>query len=109
MDVTTRNALRLLELAGRDDIPVVRGASSPLVREFLNPPTLVHGDDGLGDAGFTDDPDSELAHTRAAQFIVEAVMSRPGEVTLVPIGPLTNIAMALKLEPRIVRRPSALS
>lgn len=103
VEITTRNALRLLELAGREDIPVARGAGSPLVRSFTSPPTFVHGEDGLGDAGLTGEPDSEAAHTRAAQFIVEAVMSRPGEITLVPIGPLTNIAMALKLEPRIVK------
>lgn len=103
VEITTRNALCLLELAGRDDIPVARGAYSPLVREYVSPPTFVHGEDGLGDAGLTGEPDSEAAHTRAAQFIVEAVMSRPGEITLVPIGPLTNIAMALKLEPRIVK------
>ncbi len=103
VEVTTRNALKLLELAGRDDIPVARGAYSPLVREFRDPPIFVHGEDGLGDAGLAGEPDSEAAHTRAAQFIVEAVMSRPGEITLVPIGPLTNIAMALKLEPRIVQ------
>jgi inosine-uridine nucleoside N-ribohydrolase len=103
VDLTTRNALRLLEHAGRDDIPVARGASAPLTREYAGPPTFVHGEDGMGDAGLTDEPESEAAHTRAAQFIVEAVMSRPGKLTLVPIGPLTNIAMALKLEPRIVQ------
>lgn len=103
VQVTTQNALRLLELAGRDDIPVARGASAPLVRDYLSPPTFVHGNDGLGDAGLAREPDSEAAHARAAQFIVEAVMSRPGEITLVPIGPLTNIAMALKLEPRLVK------
>lgn len=103
VDVTTRNALRLLELAGREDIPVARGAGSPLVREYHSPPTFVHGHDGLGDAGLAAEPESEAAHTRAAQFIVEAVMSHPGAITLVPIGPLTNIAMALKLEPRIVQ------
>lgn len=103
VEITTRNALRLLELAGRDDIPVARGAYSPLVREYKNPPTFVHGNDGLGDAGLTEEPVSDAAHTRAAQFIVEAIMSRPGEISLVPIGPLTNIAMALKLEPRLVK------
>lgn len=103
VEITTRNALRLLELAGRDDIPVARGAYSPLVRDYREPPTIVHGEDGLGDAGLAGEPESEAAHTRAAQFIVEAVMSRPGEITLVPLGPLTNIAMALKLEPRLVK------
>lgn len=103
VEITTRNALRLLELAGREDIPVARGAYSPLVRNYGKPPTMVHGRDGLGDAGLTDEPDAEAAHTRASQFIVEAVMSRPGQITLVPIGPLTNIAMALKLEPRLVK------
>lgn len=103
VEITTRNALRLLELAERDDIPVARGAYSPLVREYNSPPTVVHGEDGLGDAGLTEEPVSDPAHARAAQFIVEAVMSRPGEITLVPIGPLTNIAMALKLEPRLVK------
>lgn len=103
VEVTTRNALRLLELVGREDIPVARGAYSPLVREFNHPPTFVHGEDGLGDAGLTNEPESSPAHTRAAQFIVEAVMSRPGQITLVPLGPLTNIAMALKLEPRLVK------
>ncbi|MCG3141361.1 MAG: Pyrimidine-specific ribonucleoside hydrolase RihA [Anaerolineae bacterium] len=103
VEITTRNALRLLELASRDEIPVARGASAPLVREYTSPPTFVHGSDGLGDAGLTDEPDDEPAHARAAQFIVEAVMSHPGEITLVPLGPLTNIAMALKLEPRLVK------
>lgn len=103
LEVTTRNALRVLELAGRDDIPVARGADSPLVRAYGDPPTFVHGQDGLGDAGLSGEPESQIAHTRAAQFMVEAIMSRPGEITLVPIGPLTNIAMALKLEPRIVK------
>jgi uridine nucleosidase len=103
VNVTTRNALRLLELAGREDIPVARGASAPLTREYAGPPTIVHGEDGLGDAGVTAEPESEAAHARAAQFIVESVMSRPGEITLVPLGPLTNIAMALRLEPRLVK------
>lgn len=103
IEVTTRNALRLLELAGREDIPVARGASAPLVREYTEPATDVHGSDGLGDAGIAGEPEGQAAHARAAQFIVETIMSRPGAVTLVPIGPLTNIAMALKLEPRLVK------
>lgn len=103
IETTTRNALRLLEHAGREDIPVARGAGSPLVRDYTGPSTFVHGEDGLGDAGLAGEPEGQVAHTRAAQFIVETVMARPGEITLAPIGPLTNIALALKLEPRIVQ------
>lgn len=102
VEVTTRNALRLLELAGRDDIPVARGAAAPLVRPYAGPVPAVHGQDGLGDAGVAGEPEHAPMHSRAAQFIVETVLANPGEITLVPIGPLTNLALAVKLEPRIV-------
>ncbi len=101
IDITTRNALHLLELAGCPDIPVARGAAGPLFGAFTNPPTFVHGHDALGDAGVAADPAIQTLSVSAAQFIVEKVMARPGEITLVPIGPLTNIALAYKLEPRI--------
>jgi inosine-uridine nucleoside N-ribohydrolase len=103
VDTTTRNALRVLELAGRDDIPVARGAAQPLARTYTDPPTFVHGHDGLGDAGLTSEPRRKPLDIPAAQFIVETVMARPSEITLVPVGPLTNIALALKLEPRIAQ------
>ncbi len=103
VDVTTRNARRVLELVGHGDIPVARGAEGPLLRHYAGPPTFVHGDDGLGDAGVAADPERGAQSLTAAQFIVETVMARPGEVTLVPIGPLTNIALALKLEPRLAQ------
>ncbi len=99
--VTTRNARRLLELAGRGEIPVARGAEGPLFRRYSSPPTFVHGQDGLGDAGIAGEPQHGPLGIPAARFIVEQVLARPGEVTLVPIGPLTNIALALKLEPRL--------
>ncbi len=103
VDVTTRNALRVLELAGCDDIPVARGAEGPLLRRYSDPPTFVHGHDGLGDAGVAAEPKRGVHRLNAAEFIVETVRARPGEITLVPIGPLTNIALALKLEPRLAQ------
>jgi purine nucleosidase len=86
------------------DIPVFRGAPKPLLREaFLA--KFVHGEDGLGDIGM---PASRLEakEPRAAEHIVSAVMNSPGEITLVALGPLTNIAIAICLEPNIVTRRS---
>lgn len=101
-DMATRNALHLLEFAGRTNIPVVQGAAQPLHVRYHGAASFVHGDDGLGN---TNQPLPSLTpHTQsAAQFIVETIMANPGEVTLVPVGPLTNIALALLLEPRIVQ------
>lgn len=99
-ELATANALRLLDIAGRPDIPVAPGAADPLCVPYSGPVAFVHGDDGQGNVGLPPSERSALA-TTAAQFIVEQVMSRPGEITLVPVGPLTNLALALRLEPRI--------
>jgi inosine-uridine nucleoside N-ribohydrolase len=94
---TTRNALAILEVAGRRDIPVYAGASRPLVRP-PNYAKLVHGENGLGDAP-TPAPATAAMAGRAAERIIEAVMSSPGEITLIALAPLTNVALALALEP----------
>ncbi len=102
---TTRNALNLLDFAERPDIPVARGAG----RALVVPPGLygefVHGADGMGNIGWTkvNNPNQLPDPRHAAQFIVDTIMARPGEITLVPVGPLTNIALAIQLEPRIVQ------
>jgi inosine-uridine nucleoside N-ribohydrolase len=93
----TRNALRILEAAGRADIPVVKGAGRPLTR----PPTLagvVHGTDGLGDFDLPE-PRATPAPGRAAERMVEHIMANPGEIDLLALGPLTNVAAALTIEP----------
>ena len=96
------NALRLVELAGRPDIPVAHGAELPLVAPLESVADFVHGSDGLGNTN----PPRPRGHPDgrpAAQFIVDTVMAaQPGEITLVPLGPLTNLALALALEPRLV-------
>jgi uridine nucleosidase len=96
----TQNALHLLEVAGRTDIPVAQGAARPLVLPFRGAAEFVHGADGLGNTNPTA-PGGTRHPLSAAHFIVETIMAHPGEVTLVPIGPLTNIALALLLEPQI--------
>jgi len=100
VDQTTQNALRLAELAGRPDIPVARGAEKPLLRPFTGKGWEVHGRNGLGEAEFPD-PRGTPDPRRGAQFIIDTIMANPGEITLVPLGPLTNVALAVATEPRI--------
>ena len=99
-ELATKNALRLLEIAGRGDIPVAHGADDALTGAFEGPVPFVHGTDGQGDI-FLPDPAGAPIDLSAAQFIIEQLRAYPGEITLVPVGPLTNIALALRLEPRI--------
>ncbi|MCL6526922.1 MAG: nucleoside hydrolase [Thermaceae bacterium] len=100
-DLATTNALRLLEIAGHSEIPVAQGARAPLVRPFGGPVPFIHGEDGQGNT-FLPPPQKAPLGLSAAQFIIETVLAHPGEVTLVPVGPLTNLALALRLEPRLV-------
>ncbi len=102
VNLAATNALRLLEIAGRTDIPVAKGAANSLVGDFDNPPAFIHGDDGQGNIHLPPPAGTPIAQS-SAQFIVEQVMSAPGEGPLVPISPLTNIALALRLEPRIAQ------
>jgi inosine-uridine nucleoside N-ribohydrolase len=98
---TTANAQRVLDAMGRPEIPVIAGAHRPLVRGGHQPATSVHGLDGLGDADLPPPSRPPVAGLHAAQRIVDLVRERPGEITLVPIGPLTNLALALHLDPGI--------
>lgn len=100
IDITTRNALKILELFGRPDIPVAQGASQPLVQERMASPEIVHGADGLGNLDLAA-PSGQSIDETAAEFIVRMVDAQPGEVSLVAIGPLTNIAQALVLDPSL--------
>ncbi|MEO0469091.1 MAG: nucleoside hydrolase [Bacteroidota bacterium] len=100
IDLTTENTLRLVELAGRPDVPVARGAAKPLHGIFNGGVPFVHGDDGQGN---TFRPQSSLKSIEldAADFIIEQLKKHPGEIILVPVGPLTNLALALQKAPEI--------
>lgn len=108
---TASNAIRIVETAVRGDIPVAAGANTPLViPQRFSGGASVHGHDGLGNAGEQlPQPRGKPVAQHAAAFIVETVMANPGEVILVPIGPLTNIALALRLEPAIVHAVKGIS
>lgn len=103
VETTTRNALYLRQRLGLD-VPVYRGADAPLRGPRGASPVHVHGRNGLGDldlGGFVAPPaDPGAAHER----IVEAVRTHPGAVTLVAIGPLTNLALALRAAPDIAEQ-----
>ncbi len=105
VEATTRNALNLLGLAGRTDIPVAAGAAQPLVKPLGPTAEFVHGDDAMGNISWTHvaNPALHPVSQSAAQFIASTVMANPGRVSLVAVGPLTNLALALKLEPRVAQ------
>lgn len=102
----TRNALALAELAGQD-IPVAEGAHIPLVQAQHPPADFVHGKHGLGNAVLPD-PRRKADKRPAHQFIAETLAARPGEVTLIAVGPLTNIALALQHHPEITQTAAKL-
>ena len=99
LDRTTQNALTVLALAG-SEVPVYAGAERPLLVPRLSA-EAVHGASGL-DGPDLPTPTRGPEALHAAQFIARAVLAHPHEVTLLPTGPLTNVALALRLEPRII-------
>ncbi len=98
--LATQNALRLVEWADHPHLPVAHGAERPLLLPPGPVADFVHGADGLGNINLPP-PRGQATALSAAQFMVNTVMAQPGEITLVAIGPLTNLALALRLEPRL--------
>ena len=103
LPLTQTNARKICELAGRPDMPVYAGAERPLMRTLVTA-EYVHGKTGL-DGPDLPEPTMPLQDGNAVDFIVQTLMERPeGTVTLCPLGPLTNIALALVREPAIAPR-----
>ncbi len=102
VDQATTNALSLVEMAGVN-IPVARGVATPWVKDLSPFPDFVHGVNGFGNVSLAPPKGTAIAIS-AAQFIVEQVNANPGEVTLVAIGPLGNLATALQIDPSIAQK-----
>jgi len=95
------NTRAILELAGRADVEVAMGRETPLQRALETTPET-HGPQGLGHAELPP-PSAALSDRHAVDLILEEARQRPGEITLVTLGPLTNLAIALLREPRLPR------
>ena len=103
LSLTEKNARKICELAGRTDTKVFAGAVRPLVRPLVTA-EQVHGQTGLN-GPVLPEPTMPLQTQHAVDFIVETLMSEEsGTVTLCPLGPLTNVALAMIREPKIVSR-----
>lgn len=101
--LTARNARILRQIAGREDVPVIPGCERPMVRAPVEAGHF-HGESGLGSLPVFE-PAEGVAPGHAVDFIIETVMGRAaGAVSLAVTGPMTNLAMAMIKEPRIVER-----
>ena len=98
----TCNALALTELAGRPEIPVAAGSAHPLTERYRGKAHNVHGDNALGNV-LLPEPRRRPDPRWAPQFIVDQCRARPGEITLVAVGSLTNLALALRIEPELAQ------
>jgi inosine-uridine nucleoside N-ribohydrolase len=107
LEKTTNNALRVLSLIGRPEVPVGAGASAPLVRP-LRTAVDIHGESGL-EGPEIPDPSSEPDKRGAVEPMVDAVRGSSEPVTLVPVGPLTNVALFLREHPELKERVARIS
>jgi purine nucleosidase len=100
VETTTINALKICEIAGIEHIPVAKGSVQPIMRIRETAPDI-HGDSGM-DGPVLPIPTKTIVKEHAVDFIISKLMDSEGDITLVPVGPLTNIAMAIRKEPRIL-------
>lgn len=102
VDEATRNTLQLLELLGREDIPVYPGAGKPLFRPHLKQKaTFIHGEDAMGNHSLPL-PKTKPSEKHAVDFIIEMVNKHPNEITLVFVASMANLALAIMKDPSIV-------
>src|ERR1700727_452815 len=92
--IATDNALRVLELLGRPDIPVAKGVGRSFIRPYVRHADHVHGSNAIGDIELPE-PKIRPTDEHASDLIIRMAKENPGEITLCPVGPVTNLALAL--------------
>ncbi|MFM8876618.1 MAG: nucleoside hydrolase [Anaerolineae bacterium] len=103
IDKTTRNALALLEFLNATHIPVARGCTVPLVKpSHKQSGEMVHGTSGMGRTNLPE-PKLKPIETHAVDYLIERFLAEPNELTLFAVGPLTNVALAIRKEPRFAQ------
>ena len=107
LDKTTLNALKVCSLANIRDVPVARGMDRPLVRPASHAANI-HGESGM-DGPDVPEPDIEPVAQHGVDLLIDMLMNSDGDITIVPTGPLTNIATAIRREPGILPRIKAIS
>ncbi len=107
LDKTTLNALKVCSLANIRNVPVARGMDRPLVRPARHAANI-HGESGM-DGPNIPEPDIEPALQHGVDLLIDLLMNSDGDITIVPTGPLTNIATAIRREPAILPRIKAIS
>ena len=101
VDKATRNALAVLELAHASHIPVAAGSMLPLVQP-LRASAYVHGESGIGNSQLPE-PKTKPVPGHAVDYLIEKVLAEPNEISIFPIAPLTNLAMAIRKEPKFAK------
>ncbi len=107
VEKTTRNALKVCSLANIRHVPIAKGMDRPLLRPARHAPDI-HGESGM-DGPHIPEPDIELDSRHGVDLLIELLLNSNGDITLVPTGPLTNIAAAMRREPAIVPKIAAIS
>jgi len=107
LEKTTHNALKVCSLANIRDVPVARGMAQPLVRPPRYAPDI-HGESGM-DGPDIPEPDIDAVAQHGVDLLIDLLLNSEGDITLVPTGPLTNIAAAMRREPAILPKIKAIS
>jgi len=107
VEKTTHNALKVCSLANIRSVPIAKGLDRPLVRPARHAPDI-HGESGM-DGPNIPEPDLELVPQHGVDLLIDLLMNSDGDITLVPTGPLTNIAAAMRREPAILPKIQAIS
>ncbi|ALC89440.1 ribonucleoside hydrolase [Bacillus sp. FJAT-18017] len=101
VEKNTLNTLKVCDIIGLNDVPVAQGAEKPLIKARAIAEEI-HGETGLDGPKLPENPTKKAVDQHAVDLIIEKVLASDGDITLVPTGPLTNIALAMIREPKIV-------